>query len=659
MTGAMEAPSRTEARSLSTINYIAANPPQYPHHPDVKESLILYLSKVPGTQDVILSTTRPHRKNVTGEDVANSLYYIHLDAPEELPPPSRQPKPTTFPSTRSSSESARSTIPRKPLPASAKVLGPDGVVTPPNAGAFSAPITHGTEYRPYKPENAPSPLQEVPTPAETPGPGTPDEYRENPMFNSKRSSRVVSGAPIPPAHTTPFPSTVTAQGQRSASGPLPVAAVSPVGPSSPTHLGTHPAPLRITSPSSQLQPRPPSSPANTWRRPASATFSLTIIRRDPSTGAQVNVGKVSSFATNIPTPDRADPSLNPEDMGTTWRAQKIDIRIDTSGYAKYRGMPTKASAEKDAFRPGSANTLGGPQSFTQMMQAGGSGRDQTVSPPNASSVPFPIEEGFQRQVVMAYGGGWKAGFKKAFKHKRRTSSATAHSPEAPRSPEDLVAPKPFHSRQGSSSTVGSNNSGSGEEGGIITQPGPGLRPKGYTFLSPWEGRCEFRTSSSGRSLKLRHVLDSTTKFQIPQFDPREVAQNIQNAQAMGRSRGDELQAAILGTKPVSELRFNLPSQGDFFGARKNDAEKENRANRLSKQFSSLLHREPKSSDDEDWSEDEELDLSLGKEHAGGGRGGKKVKLGKLIIHDEGLKMLDLVVAANIGVWWTTWGRIDH
>lgn len=51
-----------------------------------------------------------------------------------------------------------------------------------------------------------------------------------------------------------------------------------------------------------------------------------------------------------------------------------------------------------------------------------------------------------------------------------------------------------------------------------------------------------------------------------------------------------------------------------------------------------------------------LDLSLGQEKAGGGNRGKRAKLGKLIIHDEGLKMLDLVVAANLGVWWETWGR---
>lgn len=41
---------QTEARSLSAINYLAANPPQYPYHPEVREPLTLYISRVPGTQ---------------------------------------------------------------------------------------------------------------------------------------------------------------------------------------------------------------------------------------------------------------------------------------------------------------------------------------------------------------------------------------------------------------------------------------------------------------------------------------------------------------------------------------------------------------------------------------------------------------------------------
>lgn len=54
--------------------------------------------------------------------------------------------------------------------------------------------------------------------------------------------------------------------------------------------------------------------------------------------------------------------------------------------------------------------------------------------------------------------------------------------------------------------------------------------------------------------------------------------------------------------------------------------------------------------------EERLDLSLGQEHAGGGFGGKQAKLGKLIIEKEGLQMLDLIVAANMALWWRVYER---
>ena len=41
-----------EARSLTSLNHLAANPPQYPNKPtDEKlEPLVLYISRVPGTR---------------------------------------------------------------------------------------------------------------------------------------------------------------------------------------------------------------------------------------------------------------------------------------------------------------------------------------------------------------------------------------------------------------------------------------------------------------------------------------------------------------------------------------------------------------------------------------------------------------------------------
>jgi len=131
---------------------------------------------------------------------------------------------------------------------------------------------------------------------------------------------------------------------------------------------------------------------------------------------------------------------------------------------------------------------------------------------------------------------------------------------------------------------------------------------------------------------------------------------------MGRSRSEELSSALVGAKPVSELRFSLPHGAS---SRRPGREGQSKgAHHLSAQFSKLLHQRARSSDEDsdeaeldDHDPNSSIDLSLGREYAGGGPKGKQAKLGKLIIHDEGLKMLDLVVGANVGVWWTTWGRM--
>ncbi|KAK0945733.1 hypothetical protein LTR29_002845 [Friedmanniomyces endolithicus] len=152
-----------------------------------------------------------------------------------------------------------------------------------------------------------------------------------------------------------------------------------------------------------------------------------------------------------------------------------------------------------------------------------------------------------------------------------------------------------------------------------TTPPADKRNKSYTFTSPWSGRCEFATSATGSSLKCRHTL------------------------------------ARQGAVEVSELRFNLPNSA------KNTPTPvaEKRASYFSRHARNLSGEE----DDEGSAtpsfmldEDGRVDLTLGREKAGGGFGGKQAKLGKLVIETEGLKMLDLLVAANVGLWWRAYER---
>lgn len=48
----MAAVQTKEALSLSDLNILASNPPQYPEkpHEDKQEPLVLYISRVPGTR---------------------------------------------------------------------------------------------------------------------------------------------------------------------------------------------------------------------------------------------------------------------------------------------------------------------------------------------------------------------------------------------------------------------------------------------------------------------------------------------------------------------------------------------------------------------------------------------------------------------------------
>lgn len=304
------------------------------------------------------------------------------------------------------------------------------------------------------------------------------------------------------------------------------------------------------------------------------------------------------------------------------------------------------------------------------------------------------EGGFSRQVVMTYGKTWTHNIKEAFRNRNRSSTNSSKTTDdMEQHNEPLQPPRmSFHKRQDSGGSTNSNESSSyfpapdPAHGAhphvadttkvdephplIITQPGPGLRPKGYTFTSPWDGKCDFRTSSNGRSLKCIHTRNTTSQG----FNPLVAAQAIRDAASAtgdgaGRNRTRGMSTSLtnampgdLGNKvPVSELRFNLPNT-DLFNSKE---DRERAAKELAEGLSRLLVRSPGGHDrerhefdDEDGDEPEPIfDFSgLGREKAGGGNRGKRAKLGKLLIYDEGIKMLDLTVATNMGIWWQAWER---
>ena len=120
---------------------------------------------------------------------------------------------------------------------------------------------------------------------------------------------------------------------------------------------------------------------------------------------------------------------------------------------------------------------------------------------------------------------------------------------------------------------------------------------------------------------------------------------------------------------VSELRFNLPAVSAVASHSQVHLHPESTPTppaepRRSRFFGRLKHRlnswdrnmQTSRRGSEPIMPASTLDLTLGQERAGGGFSGKQTKMGKLIIEREGLAMLDLLVAANMSLWWKAYEK---
>lgn len=317
--------------------------------------------------------------------------------------------------------------------------------------------------------------------------------------------------------------------------------------------------------------------------------SITLIRRDPGSGGQWNIGKILTG------------SSSQDDGDREWRASQstalsgranstINIEINVPGYLKF--TIANATDSSDSSKENRANLK-----------------------PALPELRIRPDRVFRREL-------WTKA--SASDRHSECSSQPANSDASCRS--DFFRPS-FGFRRGSSADGEKHKRRVSPEG----KP-PSI--KDYTFRSPWNGLCEFTSGIAGRSLKCKHTLPNNS-------NPS---------------------AAVSESVIVSELRFNLPSSKTFRS--KNCGSESSAKSAVSKRSSvfSTHHTRTVSADSADGVEDDagdegdRMDLSLGQEYAGGGFGGKAAKLGKLIVEDEGLKMLDLLVAANMGVWWRVWER---
>ncbi|CAK4025743.1 Hypothetical predicted protein [Lecanosticta acicola] len=506
-----------EATSLSHVTDIATNPPLHPTaSPDIPQlPLVLYIARVPGSRDVFLTPIKPREKVVTAEDVQSSLYYVHVNSPEDLDEAPRRPSSVNADSSHLLSVPGGG-IRRKAAPPTA----PSAPPTPPYPVDDGPP--HTTARPPSPPRNQILRKPLVP--------------RRSPHRQPKLALPVLPSRPPPP-------------------------------PPDQRHTSLHEDNLRL------LRRSDHSDENNPYYRSYEPTLSpndmpkagsLTLIRRDPSSNEQWNVASIH------------DPPI-----------QEVSSAALRNPSAAKRTKRGGAPVYLDISNPSYVH-------FNRQSRI----HSRTSVSSSISSDSDPLPEGiFRRRLYMPgsmYG-------EHNYGHQEFGSVVSfAEDPDAP------MRKSMRHSVDWRSTS---------------SPPLADRRNKGYTFESPWDGRCEFSTGATGRSLKCRHYL----------------------ANHQGH-----------GVAEVSELRFNLPTNSN------------RSATALSDKRSSYFHRlHGRSHSSEDGSEtptfiigeDGRIDLALGQERAGGGFGGKQAKLGKLIIEPEGLKMLDLLVAANVGLWWRAYERL--
>lgn len=473
-----------------------------------------------------------------------------------------------------------------------------------------------------------------------------DSAVPEPLSVSTVDRKIVRKPLSPTSPTAPqsFRDEPRTQAQKRPGGPRPLFSESIIGrkplPGAETGLLSPQTQARGTASNSGRRGASPSSASSA----AKQAFSITVIRRDVSSGAQWNVGTVVG--------EKHDQNLQP--ANSKKGHFDISVHLTAPGYTKFRSSPDHAHPG------GSVAVHPNADSATQHL------RDEN-SP--------MAEPGFDRKIRMEGASFWD----RSKQHRRahsdfpnmntrngaRGRGGSIGSPESPISPDD-------HSK--------SHESGA----------------KGYAFTSPWGGSCKFLTSPSGRALQCKHTLpgpvsashtlDSTSSSQVA------VAVSELRFNLFASAKFPSPTSPVFKFRDTEARRFQIPNfshirdklspekvsrplppprpDASSYAARyPSDDEAPPLPPRINTHsyteggdedteeppaLPDRLHPFPYSSKSASEEEDGRLDLALGQEKAGGGNKGTQVKLGKLIVMDEGTKMLDLIVAANMGVWWSVW-----
>ncbi|KAK5070100.1 hypothetical protein LTR64_001934 [Lithohypha guttulata] len=604
-----------EAQSLSNLTNLFANPPQYPRNPthQVHEPLVLYIVRVPGsrgprrleelvvslliTADVFLSPIKPPTKvSVSLDAIQSSLYYFHVNTEqdEEIRRSIDQQGILEEPIRRSAP------IVRKPVPSSPLA----------NDTLPSIPLREG-QYTAYNPR-----LQASNAPQ-----GYSDEYRTSLRVDTNTNQN------------KPISFTTSVHGNKSVGD----YALSPTTPGSKTEWppcgiesGDIPESAYVNSSAYEydqftngqqppLPPRPlphPLCSMDAAREMMPAFCPVTMIRRDPASGSQWNIGTIILSQSTF--------------SGSNVRP--VHVELTTPGYgrfAKGHGFETP--------RPGSAGSDAA--SIKRAIESA------TISSTSAASPKIP---GTTFNRLVDFRKIPLSDLKRTVYMRTNSSESVSRiEPTKPSIDKNVLA---FDSPwQGMCTFVNaidgkslkikhtiSSNSSTGE--GATVNIAELRFNLGWSMLSNVKDARMRRKEAEPDKLPIPKLIDSRKEnlrknLQHFKHKSRESFQRMRSSD----SRDDEMLKDIsnINTPTTNNLNYHPSSlsadmNADHSGAHSSDQ----------RRFSKI------NDDDEN-----RISLKLGRERAGGGFRGHSAKLGKLIIEDEGLKMCDLVVGAAMGIWW--------
>lgn len=616
-----------EARSLSGITAIASNPPSYPRNPTQQklDPLVLYIVRVPGSKDVFLTPLKPPTKSsVSAEAINSSLYYLHAASPDDYA-----------------------------LLQKSQLEQDDG----------------GEGLREQDSWSDGQGNRTPPSPALL---GRLNQFRRKPVPPARpNASPVTPISPLPPAsYQWEQSAFLSSQSRRECIENTSTEQASPNDQLiSDNGLYTPPTKVQLADTTRNPSPRRPIPPDGLYLSCSNNSMDGRPNRWSALPGC---------LDTNIWISKENQGALHASQDGLDSRRPQVRPH-SSHGVPPYSDAGSQAKTQRQFPAQGVSNSGPGDIGLRITLvrrdpSYGNQWNVATMTSHKADSGPIEIE-------VLT------PGYTKFATHNDpfsllgpgvnlpphiRDAVASSRPPQTDfdaRKPRDRFRPRKFHrevrpsrpqqhQHQSSQSQDTSKYSmdALSKIDGVIANASSKLKSGYYSFLSPWNGLCTFSVSLNGQSLKCKHMIPGATsangpdtptvtvaelRFNTP-FQMATAAINLSGFRDRDKDGSDSptskrhtLAALLNPNRPRARSGASLNSNASGYDSDNNN------------------NRTQTGSMDRD---EDRLDFSLARENAGGGMKGDEAKLGKLIIEDEGIKMLDLVVAASMAVWWRTYYR---